>query len=76
MLKSYVMPSPGKAAERLRLALELFGAGEAVMRQNLRRKHPDENESQIEARLAAWLRERPGAEHGDAPGRPVPWPRR
>jgi hypothetical protein len=25
--------------------------------------------------LVAWLRDRPGAEHGDAAGRPIPWPR-
>ena len=71
------MPSDSaKAAERLRLALDLFAVGEAMMRQNLRRKHPDASGAEIEAWLAAWLRERPGAEDGDAPGRRVPWPRR
>lgn len=75
MVKS-VMSSSNPTVERLRLALDLFEAGEAVMRQNLRRRYPGEDESQIEARLLAWLHERPGAEHGDAPGRSVPWPRR
>lgn len=64
------------AARRLRLALDLFVTGEELMRQRLRREHPELSLAEIESRLEAWLRERPGAEHGDAPGRPVPWPRR
>jgi len=46
-----------------------------MMRQNLRRRYPDASEQEIKARLAQWLRERPGAEYGDCEGRPVPWPR-
>jgi hypothetical protein len=64
-----------QVAERLRLALDLFAAGEAVMRQNLRRRFPGASESEIDRRLFAWLAERPGAEHGDAVGRPGTWPR-
>jgi outer membrane biogenesis lipoprotein LolB len=56
--------------EKLRAALELHEVGVALMRQNLRRRHPDESEDAIEERLADWLRTRPGAEHGDAAGRP------
>lgn len=63
------------AIDRLRLAFDLFSAGEALMRQNLRRRWPQANAAEIEARLSAWLSERPGAEHGDAVGRPVVWPR-
>jgi hypothetical protein len=63
------------AARRLRLALELYEAGEAMMRQRLRREHPHLSEREIEARLMAWLMERPGAELGDAAGRLAPWPR-
>jgi hypothetical protein len=48
------------AAAPFRLALDLFEAGEA----------------EIEAHIVAWLHERPGAEHGDAVGRPGTWPRR
>ena len=66
--------SSARAAERLRLALEMFGVGEAMMRQKLRREHPDETDAEIEARLIAWLQERP-AEAGDAVGPPVAWPR-
>jgi hypothetical protein len=64
--------SPGG---RLRLALDLFATGEAMMRQNLKRRFPQADEAEIEARLSAWLSERPGAEAGDSAGRPVPWPR-
>jgi len=64
-----------KAAARLRLAFDLFKAGEKIMRQNLRRRFPDASGEEIEERLNDWLRERPGAEHGDSAGRPVPWPR-
>jgi Rv0078B-related antitoxin len=63
------------AAERYRLTLELFAAGEEIMRQNLRRRFPDATPEEIEDRVVAWLRERPGAEHGDAVGRPGSWPR-
>jgi hypothetical protein len=64
-----------EAAERLRLTLDLFAAGEEIMRQNLRRRFPEANAAEIEDRLAAWLSERPGAERGDAAGRPGTWPR-
>jgi Rv0078B-related antitoxin len=64
------------AARRLRLAFDLFQAGEEMMRQRLRREHPGLSELEIEVRLVEWLHTRPGAEFGDAPGRPVPWPRR
>jgi len=62
-----------KAAERLRLALDLFTAGEELMRQRVRREHPELREAEIEARLVLWLRDRPGAEFGDSPGKPVAW---
>ena len=65
-----------EAAARLRIALEMFETGVEMMRQNLRRAHPTFTDPEIEARLAAWLSERPGAEFGDAVGRRVAWPRR
>lgn len=68
-------PESKEAAERLRLALDLFAAAEAMMRQNLCRRFPEANAEEIEDRLVAWLSERPGAEHGDAAGRPGTWPR-
>lgn len=57
-------------AARLRMALAMFEDGVALMRQNLRRAHPEASDEEIEQRLGAWLRERPGAEHGDGVGRP------
>lgn len=61
--------------DNLRLAFELHEAGVALMRQNLRRRMPHASEEEIDACLAIWLRERPGAELGDAEGRAVSWPR-
>jgi len=57
------------AGEKLRIALDMFDLGESMMRQKLRRTYPSASEAEIEARVWAWLSERPGAEHGDAPGR-------
>jgi hypothetical protein len=68
-------PSSAEAVERLHLALDLFAAGEAMMRQNLRRRFPAATAAEIEDHLLAWLSERPGAEFGDAAGRPGTWPR-
>lgn len=62
----------GSAAGRLRAALEMFRMGERMMRQRLRREHPRASEAEIDARIAAWLAERPGAEEGDAEGTPRP----
>ncbi len=59
---------------RLELAFDLFEAGEQIMRQNLKRRHPRASSEEIERRLAEWLRRRPGAELGDGVGRPVAWP--
>jgi hypothetical protein len=59
------------AARRLRLALDLFATGEALMRQRLKRLHPDWTGLQVEAEIGNWLRDRPGARYGDAVGRPV-----
>jgi hypothetical protein len=62
-------PRREELAAKLRTALDMFGLGESIMRQNLRRKYPAASDAEIEDRLSAWLLERPGAEHGDAPGR-------
>ncbi len=61
---------------RLELAFDLYEAGEQMMRQNLKRRHPEADREEIERRLAAWLCRRPGAESGDGAGRPVAWPRK
>lgn len=64
-----VLPLPDDAAERFRITLDLHQAGIDLMRQNLRRRNPSESKEQISERVEAWLHTRPGAEHGDAPGR-------
>lgn len=64
-----VDPLPDDAAARFRATLDLHQAGIDLMRQNLRRRYPDESAAQISERVTTWLHTRPGAEHGDAPGR-------
>lgn len=61
------------AAQRLRIALDLFEFGVDMMRQKLRREAPDATEDEIQTRLVAWLQERPGAEFGDGAGRAGRW---
>jgi hypothetical protein len=58
-------------ALKLRLALDLFDTGEAMIRQRLRRLHPDWTPARIEEAVGRWLHERPGAEAGDSVGRPA-----
>lgn len=60
-----------KEAKNLRLALELYAAGEELKRQSLKREHPDSTADEIEVMLVDWLRDRPGAPDGDSPGRRV-----
>ena len=59
-------------AERLRLAFDMFAAGEEMMRLQLRREDPQASAEIIESRLFEWLQKRPGAEDGDAFGKAVP----
>lgn len=56
----------------MQVAFDLYETGQVIMRQNLRRRHPRLDAGEIEERLAEWRRRRPGAEHGDGVGRPVP----
>ena len=60
--------------QRFRLTLALFELGEAMMRQRLRREHPEATEADIDTKVAEWLHRRPGAEDGDCPGQVRPWP--
>ncbi len=66
--------TPEVLAARLRTALDLCEMGESMRRAQLRREHPDLPDKEIEALLVVWLETRPGAEHGDAWGRPIAWP--
>jgi hypothetical protein len=60
------------AADRLALALAMQAEGLELMRENLRRRYPDATKREIDELFDAWLMDRPL----DAPGRPIPWPRR
>ena len=44
---------------RMEMLFDLYETSEAIMRQNLRRRHPDADDAEIERRLHAWLLERP-----------------
>jgi Rv0078B-related antitoxin len=57
--------------DAFRATLDLFQTGVDLMRQNLRRRHPEATEEDTERLLREWLLERPGAEAGDCPGRAV-----
>jgi hypothetical protein len=63
---------------RAEATFELFELGIEMMRQNLRRRHPDADDEEIRRRLVEWLHDRPWARHGDAEGRLIvpPWRRR
>jgi hypothetical protein len=61
-------------AARLRTTFDLCALGESMRRAQLRREHPHASDDEVEALLAAWLRTRPGAEHGDGWGRSISWP--
>ena len=58
--------------KRMQVAFDLYETAQLIMRQNLRRRHPELDEASIEQLLVEWRHRRPGAEHGDGVGRPVP----
>lgn len=58
------------AAARVRVALELHALGEQMLRSRLRRERPDITDAALDEAIRAWLRDRPGARHGDAVGPP------
>jgi hypothetical protein len=55
--------------DKLLLAFDLHEAGVLMYRARLGREHPELATDEIDARVVAWLLERPGAEFGDAVGR-------
>jgi len=63
--------SKASVAEAFRTTLDLFTTGVAMKRESLRRSNPEASDEEIEQRLQQWLLDRPGAEHGDSPGRRV-----
>ena len=70
------LPSPGEStapsiADAFRATLDLFGTGLDLMGQNLRRRHPEAGDDEIEQLLRQWLLDRPGAAAGDCAGQAV-----
>jgi hypothetical protein len=63
------MDAGSLAAERFRVALDLFETGVRFRREALRRAHPDVTPGRLEELVGEWLRERPGAREGDGPPR-------
>ena len=57
--------------EAFRATLDLFQTGIDLMRQNLRRRHPEAAEEDVERLLHEWLIHRPGAESRRLSGRPA-----
>lgn len=57
-------------AQKLRLALDMYEVGERMQRQRLCRENPGATDEQIQGLVEGWLSHRPGAEFGDAVGRP------
>jgi hypothetical protein len=63
------MPTPDRDPKVLtQQMLDLYQTAKDLMRQNLRRRHPNASDEEIAVRLRAWLHHRPGAEHGDVSG--------
>ena len=69
------MPPANPFAARFQAVLDLHDTGVEMMRMNLRRRHPDATDAQIQQKLVEWLHDRPGAPDGDGEGRRVSWPR-
>jgi len=57
---------------RLLLAFELADLGIALMRENLRRRHPEASPAELDKRMGEWLA---GPDPVDRDLRVVPWPR-
>ncbi len=60
------MDSDETLLKKFYLTFDLHRAGKDMMRQNLHRKFPEANDEEIQAKLVAWLRNRPA----DTPGKP------
>jgi hypothetical protein len=48
-----------KVFERARTTFELLELAEKIMRQNIRRRHPELSEEEVEERVVDWYRRRP-----------------
>ena len=57
--------------KRLLASLDMWEFGVELTELRFRREHPEASDSEIQARIRAWLRGRPA----DGAGRVVAWPR-
>lgn len=64
---------PVQVKSRLSMAAELLEVGVSLVRQRLRRQHPDAPPADIETMVVRWRTK--ADEPSDAPGNPCPWPR-
>ena len=62
------MVDDGKFRDNAATTAILVDAGIALMRQNIRRRHPEETEAEIDALLSAWLRRDNDPIPGDTAG--------
>ena len=62
------MSSENDPVYGLRVAFDLFDAAEALLRQNILREFPESTEQEIEAKIIAWLQDRPGDCMANVPG--------
>jgi hypothetical protein len=65
---------PRPARTGVELAFDLTEFGMQMVAAKHVREHPDATEAEVAARVREWLLDRPGAPHGDCPGRPWRWP--
>ena len=61
-------------ASKLRFSLAMSEDGFTMKRQQLRRRNPHADETEIDRLFRLWLQERPGAELEDTNLRPISWP--
>lgn len=52
--------------ERMRMAFELYELAETMQRQNIRRRHPELSDAEVEDQLVQWLARSPEEEIGEA----------
>jgi hypothetical protein len=74
--RAVILSPAQRILERFQLTLDLYDLSERMLRQKLRRKHPQATDAELEVKVAEWIARRPGAEHGDGEGRPIAWPPR
>lgn len=54
----------------IQVAFDLAETAALMVEATYRRKHPDASDDEVAEHVRRWWGERPGAVHGDAPGRP------